>query len=237
MAIGPDSDEWLVQFDVEEDMLKWVQKVRKRCKRLRKSKISLSNMDVNKIIEDNKKKVPVDHPALQRGPEKEWKEEEWIRSIQEIWDVLRNWRRDMTEIALFCEYYTTENARFLNWFISPGASESSLEKDLLTAEDIFVVLQWRERFVDFKYIESQVESGSMEEKPKLIQHCKYMMHLIDMYNLYHFEIQSRDPEYGNEKAKWDLYIQRIEGIIDQDQMRKQQNEKEAEEKRNIWKNN
>jgi len=186
-------------------------------------------VDVNKLIDDTKKKVPIDHYALQKGPEKEWREDEWVRTILTIWDTLRDNRRELNEISLFGEYYTPENARFLLWFVSPGAAEKSLEKDLLTAEDIFL-LNWKLRFTDFSTIEKQVE-GTVIDRPKLIQHCKYMIHLIDVFNSYFFEVHSRDADYGPEKDKWELFIQRLEGLISQEEMKKLSIQKEAEEKK------
>jgi len=172
----------------------------------------------------------MDHPALQKGPERDGKESEWIDQIEDIWQNLRNLKKELSDISLFGEYYNPENARYLGWFISAGGVDNSLEKDLLAAEDIFV-LSWKLKFLDFGTIEKKVEDVSINEKPQLIQHCKYMMHLIDMYNKYNFQIHCKDEEFTGEKNKWQLYIQRIEGIIDQKEMKRQQSEKEAEEKK------
>jgi len=68
-------------------------------------------------------------------------------------------------------------------------------------------------------------------KVRLIEHCKFMMHLIDMFNKYNFQIHCKDEEYIPERNKWDLFIQRLEGLIDEEEMRKLQMEKEDEERR------
>jgi len=68
-------------------------------------------------------------------------------------------------------------------------------------------------------------------KVSLIEHCKFMMHLIDMFNKYNFQIHCKDEEYIPERNKWDLFIQRLEGLIDEEEMRKLQMEKEDEERK------
>jgi len=231
MAIGPEYDEWLLQFDKEEDMVKWIQKTRKRCKRLRKAKLALQGVDTLELIGDIQRKVPINSPALQVGPDKEYKEEEWINIIDEFWQLHRNSKRELTEISLFGEFFSPENARYLSWFTSPGAAESSLERELLAAEDIFV-LSWKLKFLDFVPFEKRIEEEKDKQgKMNLIQHCKYMMHLIDMHNKYDFVIHCKDEDYIPEKNKWDLFIQRLEGLIDEEEMRQLQSEKEDEERK------
>jgi len=136
MAVGPEYDEWLLQFEKEEDLNKWLQKTRKRCKRLRKAKLSLQGVDVLALINDIQTRVPMTSPALSEGP-KENREEDWINIIEDYWQYLRNSKRELSEITLFAEYFNPDNARYLSWFTSPGISENSLERELLAAEDIF----------------------------------------------------------------------------------------------------
>jgi len=142
---------------------------------------------------------------------------------------LRNSKKEFSEFCLFAEYFNPEHAIYLSWFTSPGASENSLERELLSCEDIFV-LSWKLSFTQFEPIENRLNEDNID-KGALIKQCNYMIHLIDMYNKYNLQIHCKDEEFITEKEKWELYIQRIEGIIGQEEMNRSLKVKEEEEKK------
>jgi len=58
-----------------------------------------------------------------------------------------------------------------------------------------------------------------------------MIHLIDMYNKYNLQIHCKDEEFIQEKDRWELFIQRIEGLIGEEEMKKLQKERDEAEKK------
>jgi len=83
----------------------------------------------------------------------------------------------------------------------------------------------------------KIEENISDDKNYLIHHCKFMIHLIDMYNKYNLQIHCKDEEFIQEKDRWELFIQRIEGLIGEEEMKKLQKKErdEAEKKKNMEK--
>eukprot|EP01130_Rhizamoeba_saxonica_P009252 TRINITY_DN375_c0_g1_i5.p1 TRINITY_DN375_c0_g1~~TRINITY_DN375_c0_g1_i5.p1 ORF type:complete len:622 (+),score=177.41 TRINITY_DN375_c0_g1_i5:40-1905(+) len=225
IGIGPEKEEWLIKLDTEEEMVDWYSKTRSTCKHTRKSLQQLEQIPggAHELIQDLKTTVPQNFYALTDGPVRKWREEDWINEIIVLWQKREEHFEDVKKLMLFAEYYNLDNAQYLDWFVAPGGATISLEKDLHTAEDSFV-LGWKNKFLDYTTVENQLDDEDISQKANLVEYCKHMMHLIDMYNLYGLEVHCNDYEFEADKAKWRLYIQRIEGLISNDEMRKEQEE-------------
>eukprot|EP01129_Flabellula_baltica_P004841 TRINITY_DN1719_c0_g1_i1.p1 TRINITY_DN1719_c0_g1~~TRINITY_DN1719_c0_g1_i1.p1 ORF type:complete len:297 (+),score=86.68 TRINITY_DN1719_c0_g1_i1:574-1464(+) len=189
---------------------------------------SIGSRDSHSIINQIQIQTPMNHHALTTPP-KRYEEQIWTDTIEELWNQLNTYHSDLSNLSLFAENFTVEFAPYLIWFTAPGSAPSSFEKDLLNAEDRVVIGGWQAQFTSFERMDNLIAvTSDIAEKSKLVQECKYMIHLIDAWNAYSMQIHYGDDEWEKERGRWELNIQRIEGLIDEETMRKQQEEIEKE---------
>lgn len=129
-------------------------------------------------------------------------------------DHLKNLKRSQ----LYAEFYHPGNRAYVDWFVTSGgeAGKASLEKDILDAEDKYVIGWKKDGTSGFDELQALVNAIDSEEKAR-DAHAQVSLKIrcINLYKKYQKDCYARETElFPDELGRWNTILTSAQSKID-----------------------
>jgi len=200
-----------LQFESDEIKKNWQEGLKSTIVKLKKTKPKIIEdplLLVDRLITE----ITRTH-NLQKGP-LSGEEDRWISQMKLYFSTREKYLKTIKHAMKFSAYLLPSNKSFCDWFTLSGGdvdgSNTSLEKDLLIAED-YVIGKWKDQFMAIQKMEETLNTEIDEKTANIIrQQCRDCQKVVDLYHKYMKEIYTKEPQYNYVREKWKDFENRAE---------------------------
>jgi hypothetical protein len=160
---------------------------------------------------------------IPHGPIKD-DEERWVELMRSFFAARNDHFKNLRRAQLYAEYYNPGNRAYIDWFVTSGgeAGKASLEKDILDAEDKYVVGWKKDGTSGFEELQKQVHDAATEEAAReahaaVSQKIRY----INLFKKYQKDLYNRETElFPTELGQLNSMLTAAQAKIDKFEMQK-----------------